>query len=119
VVKDEEGPEIFIFFYIYLQFFNVSSLPLPLSLDAAIAEDPDVRQLILELKGQYSSASEGGGVCMSEDKEEDDSMEDSFMPRARRMSVKRISTQAKEEMAKQSIEIEASMRRTSLAQYVS
>ena len=83
--------------------------------DAAIAEDPDVRQLILELKGQRSSPAivgGGDGVAVVEE-------EEGFMPRGRRMSVKRITQQAKEEMAKQSIEAEASMRRTSMAQYVS
>lgn len=39
--------------------------------------------------------------------------------RARRMSVKRISQQAKEEMAKQSVHEETSLRRESMAQHVS
>ncbi len=56
---------------------------------------------------------------MADENEDDSDLEGSFMPRARRMSVKRISQQAKEEMAKQSIEKEASMRRTSMAQHVS
>ena len=41
------------------------------------------------------------------------------IPRARRMSVKRISQQAKEELAKQSVQEETSLRRESMAQHVS
>lgn len=72
-----------------------------------IAEDPEIRQLILELKGQFGQSQE-----MSEDEELRP------MSRARRMSVKRISQQAKDEMAKQSVQEEYSLRRESMVQHV-
>ncbi len=75
-----------------------------------IAEDPEIRQLILELKGQYGQTQEMPA---------DDDFESGMIPRARRMSVKRISQQAKEEMAKQSVHDEVSLRRESMAQHVS
>ena len=75
-----------------------------------IAEDPEIRQLILELKGQFGQSQE---VAM------DDDFEPEMIPRARRMSVKRISQQAKEELAKQSVQDEVSLRRESMAQHVS
>ena len=78
---------------------------------AVIAEDPEIRQLILELKGQYGQSQDMPT--------EDDDMEPKMAPRARRMSVKRISQQAKEELAKQSVMEEVSLRRESMVQHVS
>ncbi len=76
----------------------------------AIAEDPEVRQLILELKGEFGQSQE---ISLEDDIGEE------RMPRARRMSVKRISQQAKEELAKQSVQDEVTMRRESMVQHVS
>lgn len=86
---------------------------LSLSLPAVIAEEPEIRQLILELKGQYGQSQE---VTMNKGEEEEEELQP--IPRARRMSVKRISQQAKNEMAKQSVHAEASLRRESMAQQV-
>lgn len=76
-----------------------------------IAEDPEIRQLILELKGQYGQPLE---VSLEDMTSED---HEGFAPRGRRMSVKRISQQAKNEMSKQAVQDEASLRRESMVQH--
>ena len=82
-------------------------LSLSLSLSSVIAEDPETRQYILDLRGQYGQSREinleemeaSGEICR----------------RPRRMSVKRTRQQDKEGLAKQAAQAEAELRKKSLA----
>ena len=87
--------------------FSLSlSLTLPL-LSPVIAEDPETRQYILDLRGQYGQSQEinleemeaSGEICR----------------RPRRMSVKRTRQQDKEGLAKQAAQAEAELRKKSMA----
>ena len=70
-----------------------------------IAEDPETRQFILELRGQYGQSQE---IDLEEMEAEGE------IRRPRRMSVKRTRKQDKEELAKQSAQAEAMLRKKSL-----
>ena len=75
--------------------------------NTAIAEDPDIRQYILELKGEFSQSQE---VEIEE--------QVAVFKKPRRMSVKRISQEEKDKLTKKSVHDEAFTRRQSLAQQV-
>ena len=81
--------------------------PPPPHLSPVIAEDPETRQYILDLRGQYGQSQE---INLEE-------MESSgeICRRPRRMSVKRTRQQDKEGLAKQSAQAEAELRKKSLA----
>ena len=86
---------------------SLSFLLFLLPLSPVIAEDPETRQYILDLRGQYGQSQEinleemeaSGEICR----------------RPRRMSVKRTRQQDKEGLAKQSAQAEAELRKKSLA----
>lgn len=71
----------------------------------AIAEDPEIRQYILELKGQH-----GKGKTVQVDE-----TDHTHVVRTRRSSVNRASLHAKDEMSKESTKDEARMRADSLS----
>ena len=93
----------------YLEFLPSSS-PLPSLCPLAIAEQPEIREYILQLKTEFGVSSERS----MENKEVE-----SLGPRTRRLSVRRMTQADKTNMMKDSIKEEALIRRASMVKQVS
>ena len=77
-----------------------------------IADEPEIRQYILELKSQY-------GKSTDRDAEEEEEMPEDLGPRTRRLSVRRVKQAEKDGKMKDSIKEEAMLRRASMVKQVS
>lgn len=80
---------------------------------AAIAEQPEIREYILQLKTEFGKAADRA----TEEKEAEESGE--LGPRTRRLSVRRMRQAEKDNMMKDSIKEEAMLRRESMVREVS
>ena len=76
-----------------------------------IAEEPEIRQYILELKSQYGKSTD----C---DADEEEEMPEDLGPRTRRLSVRRVKQAEKDGKMKGSIKEEAMLRRASMVKEV-
>lgn len=80
---------------------------------AAIAEQPEIREYILQLKTEFGKAADRA----VEEREAEESGE--LGPRTRRLSVRRMRQAERDNMMKDSIKEEAMLRRESMVQQVS
>jgi chromatin segregation and condensation protein Rec8/ScpA/Scc1 (kleisin family) len=92
---------------------NVSYVTPPLAPPmhaTGIAEEPETKELVLKLKGEFGEP--------QEIYPEDELPEEVSVVKGHRASIRRSTKQEKEEFAKQALKEEASIRRTSLVQNV-
>ena len=79
----------------------------------AIAEEPETRELILQLKSEFGQAVDRAAEEAEAEKSEE------LGPRTRRLSVRRVRQADKNNMMKDSIKEEAMLRRESMVRQVS